>query len=248
MARKKKRKRRPLEPKKAGNEPGIFNPAFDGLLSLKREDLSQPEKQVNLEPSETKREPDEARDFLKAMLDVEPLPGGKKRVVRMPNLNVKPAHSVRNDELETMTHLFDLVSGIAEMDVTCSDEYIEGCVHGFSRKLMDRLRKGEFPVQEHLDLHGLTKPEAEAKVRGFLLQSHQLGLRCVLLIHGRGLNSEDHIPVLKERLPVWLSRGPVRKIVLAFSTARPYDGGTGAVYVLLKRQKGKARFRLNTPI
>jgi DNA-nicking Smr family endonuclease len=56
-------------------------------------------------------------------------------------------------------------------------------------------------------------------------------------VHGRGLNSENHIPILKERLPVWLNRGPINKIVLAFSTARPYDGGAGAVYVLLKKFK-----------
>jgi DNA-nicking Smr family endonuclease len=104
---------------------------------------------------------------------------------------------------------------------------------------MQRLKKGQFPIQDYVDLHGLTKQEAEIRVRDFLLQSQRLGLRCVLVVHGRGLNSENHIPVLKERLPAWLSRGPVKKLVLAFSTARPYDGGTGAIYVLLRR-RGRA--------
>ena len=67
----------------------------------------------------------------------------------------------------------------------------------------------------------------------------KLGLRCVLIVHGRGLNSPDSIPVLKERLPVWLNRGSARKIVLGFATARSYDGGTGAIYVLLRRRKVK---------
>jgi len=89
-----------------------------------------------------------------------------------------------------------------------------------------------------VDLHGLTKQDAEIRIRDFLLQSNRLGLRCVLVVHGRGLNSEDHIPVLKERLPLWLSRGPIKKIVLAFSTAMPYDGGTGAIYILLRKAKG----------
>ena len=75
-------------------------------------------------------------------------------------------------------------------------------------------------------------------IRDFLLKNYQLGLRCVLVVHGRGLNSENHIPVLKERLPIWLTKGPVKKIVMAFSTAMPYDGGTGAIYVLLRKQKG----------
>jgi DNA-nicking Smr family endonuclease len=140
--------------------------------------------------------------------------------------------------LEAVAHLFDLVSGAVEMDITFTDEYIEGSVHGFSRKLMQKLKNGQFPVQDYVDLHGLTKPEAETRVRDFLIQSHRLGRRCVLVVHGRGLNSENHIPVLKEQLPLWLGRGPVRKIVLAFSTAKPYDGGTGAIYVLLRTGKG----------
>jgi len=121
------------------------------------------------------------------------------------------------------------------MDITFSDEYIEGAVRGFNRKMMDRLKKGRFPVQDYVDLHGLTKHAAEEMVREFLLQSRQRGLRCVLVVHGRGLNSENQIPVLKERLPLWLSRGAIRKIVLAFCTARPYDGGTGAIYILLRK-------------
>ncbi|MCP4668612.1 MAG: hypothetical protein GY849_19900 [Deltaproteobacteria bacterium] len=102
---------------------------------------------------------------------------------------------------------------------------------------MQKLKKGQFPVQDYVDLHGLTKEAAEIKVRDFLIHSQGRGLRCVLVVHGRGLNSENHIPVLKERLPLWLSRGPVRKMVLAFATARPYDGGTGAIYILLRTRR-----------
>nr|MBC8466503.1 Smr/MutS family protein [Deltaproteobacteria bacterium] len=136
-------------------------------------------------------------------------------------------------------HLSDLVSGTAEMDITFSDEYIEGSVKGFDRKLMQRLKDGLFPVQDYVDLHGLKKHEAESIIKDFLIRSHRIGLRCVLVVHGRGLNSENHIPVLKKRLPIWLSRGPVKKIILAFSTAKPYDGGTGAIYILLKRLRGR---------
>jgi len=177
--------------------------------------------------------------FLKAVEDVEPLTSPKTIVTRYPDVSIRPPHPAPNEELEAMTQLWELVHGSADMDISFSDEYIEGSIRGFDKKLMRRLRKGEFPIQDYLDLHGLTKREAEARVRNFLIKSYGLGLRCVLLIHGRGLNSEDHIPILKERIPVWLSRGPVRKFVLAFSTARPYDGGTGAIYVLLRRKKGQ---------
>ena len=97
------------------------------------------------------------------------------------------------------------------------------------------MKRGKIPVQDYIDLHGYTKKDAEERVRRFLIDSQRRGLSCVLIIHGRGLNSPDSIPILKERLPVWLNRGPVRKIVLAFSSARPYDGGTGALYVLLRK-------------
>ncbi|MBW1705156.1 MAG: Smr/MutS family protein [Deltaproteobacteria bacterium] len=238
MARRKKRKRHSQRQKTQKKETAAFNRAFKGLVSLEKkseEALKEPEKKI---PPEPDGEPDEVRYFLEAMSDVKPLPGSRKTVTRIPNPNMRPAHPVRDDELEGMAHLSDLVSGAAEMDITFSDEYIEGSVHGFSRKLMRKLKKGRFPVQDYVDLHGLTKQDAEMRIRDFLLQSNRLGLRCVLVIHGRGLNSEDHIPVLKERLPIWLSRGPVKKIVLAFSTAMPYDGGTGAIYILLRKAKG----------
>ena len=171
------------------------------------------------------------------MSGVEPLKGPRKKIGLSTDINIWPPHSAPDDELEAVAHLSDLVSGAADLDFTFSDEYIEGSVRGFDRKLMGKLRKGQFPVQDHVDLHGLTKQEAEARTHRFLRESYMLGLRCVLVVHGRGLNSENHLPVLKERLPIWLNRGPVRKIVLAFSTAMPYDGGTGAIYVLLKRGK-----------
>jgi DNA-nicking Smr family endonuclease len=211
MTRRKKRKKQSYGQKASKKKPVIFNPAFDGLISLNKRDKKMSREQEKLEPPQPKEKPDETRIFLEAMSD--------------------------DDDLEVMAHLSDLVSGIAEMDFTFSDEYIEGSVHGFSRKLMKRLKKGQIPIQDYVDLHGLTKQKAETRIRDFLIQSQQLGLRCVLVVHGRGLNSEDHIPVLKERLPVWLTRGPVKKSVLAFSTAMPYDGGTGAIYVLLRKPK-----------
>jgi DNA-nicking Smr family endonuclease len=135
-----------------------------------------------------------------------------------------------------MARLHDLVKGATELDITLTDEYIEGSIKGISRKLMKTLKKGEFPVQDYIDLHGLTSKEAEIRVRDFLLQSFRRGFRCVLIVHGRGLNSQDNLAVLKGKLPTWLAKGPTRKIVLAFATARPYDGGPGAVYVLLRKR------------
>lgn len=241
MARRKKRKPRQAPTRKA-KEPAAFNPLLNDVHHLKKwigKDNEVNNEQVHTEPNTEEIEPTESEIFLKAVQDVKPLTGTRAIVTRYPDLSKKPPHPAPNEELEAMTHLWELVHGSGDMDISFSDEYIEGSVRGFDRKLIRRLRRGEFPVQDYLDLHGLTKREAEVRVREFLVRSYGMGLRCVLVIHGRGLNSEDHIPILKERIPVWLSRGPVRKLVLAFSTARPYDGGTGAIYVLLRRKKGK---------
>ncbi len=237
MPRKKKRKRTKQKGKPVKNEVELFNPAFSNLALIRKEEKKVPQAPVRPKRPRKSRESDEARYFLEAMSDVEPIEGEKNRFATRPDPGVRPAHPVKNDELEVMAHLSDLVSGAAGIDITFTDEYIQGCVQGFSPKLMQKLKRGQFPVQDYVDLHGLTKEEAEIKVRDFLIKSQGLGLRCVIVVHGRGLNSENHIPVLKERLPLWLSRGPVRKIVLAFATARPYDGGTGAIYILLRTRR-----------
>ncbi|RJR20447.1 MAG: DNA mismatch repair protein MutS [Desulfobacteraceae bacterium] len=240
--RKKKRKKTGAFGKRSVSSEGeeIFNPiksvAVDISKPLDAHPLIQPESSYSAVSKDK-----DSELFLEAMNGVTPISGLNRRFTPSPRLNIKPVHPAPDDELEAMAHLSDLIGGQTEMDITFSEEYIEGCVQGFSRDLMKRLRNGQFPLQSHLDLHGLTKQEAEARVRDFLLDSFRLGRRCVLIVHGRGLNSENNIPVLKERIPIWLARGPAKKIVLAFSTARPYDGGTGAVYVFIRKQRAKPR-------
>lgn len=141
----------------------------------------------------------------------------------------------QSDEAEAYAQLSDLVAGGGTFDISDSDEYIEGLASGLDRRLMARLRRGDYAVQGHVDLHGLTREEARVKVDEFMHDSRIHGCRCILIIHGRGLNSKDQIPVLKEALRVWLTRGRIARHVLAFATARPTDGGAGAVYVLLRR-------------
>lgn len=233
----KKRMMKKLKPKERARKEGTFHPAFESLDSLVKKNKKRDQIEKRPHSEEVKKSQDENLIFIEAMKDVEPLSSPGKTIARKPNLDMKPAHPAPDDELEAMAYLSDLVAGNAEMDITFSDEYIEGSVPGFDKKLMKKLRNGHFPVQDYIDLHGMTRELAKTRVREFLLASYNSGFRCVLIVHGRGLNSENHIPVLKERLPAWLSRGPVKKIVLAFSTARPYDGGTGAIYILLRKSR-----------
>ncbi len=147
----------------------------------------------------------------------------------------EPIPPVRTDEAEAIAQLADLVAGRIEFDFSAHDEHIEGIAQGLDKRLVKRLRQGHFAVQAHLDLHGKTRVEARELVEQFILASRQRGLRCVLIIHGRGLNSYEQIPVLKENLKVWLAKGRIARSVLAFCSARPTDGGVGAVYVLLRK-------------
>lgn len=151
---------------------------------------------------------------------------------RTREVSVKPPptdHDVVVGELEK------LVSGQGDFDIVWSDEHIEGIASGIDRRMLKKLRKGEFSRRAHLDLHGKTRKEARPMVQEFLTDSRRRGHRCVLIVHGRGLNSKDRVPVLKDSLRIWLTRSGISKSVLAFCSARPVDGGLGAVYVLLRR-------------
>ncbi|MBN1626705.1 MAG: Smr/MutS family protein [Deltaproteobacteria bacterium] len=221
----------------------IFHPAFEGLEGAFKKYPAPATQQQPLKPQKMEKAPEDSEIFVQAMSGVVPL---EKKVGIKPSAHGKktsPPYPAPDVEQEVMDHLRDLVNGTAEMDITFSDEYIEGSISGVDRNTIRRLKRGQIPIQDHIDLHGLTQREAEIRVREFLINSQARGLQCVLIVHGRGLNSPDSIPVLKERLPVWLNRGPARKIVKAFSSARPYDGGTGAIYVLMRRHKAQGTGR-----
>ena len=99
-------------------------------------------------------------------------------------------------------------------------------------KVLKDLRRGRYSIQDELDLHGLTANEARVMLREFMHDVLLEGHRCVRIVHGKGLRSGPGGPVLKVKLNKWL---PQWDEVLAFTTAPPRDGGTGALYVLLAR-------------
>jgi DNA-nicking Smr family endonuclease len=96
--------------------------------------------------------------------------------------------------------------------------------------VLRKLRRGEYRMQREIDLHGLTVAEAKAALRQFLVAALEQQVRCVRIIHGKGLRSGHRGPVLKTAVNAVLRRSDA---VLAYVSARPVDGGTGAVYVLL---------------
>ena len=103
--------------------------------------------------------------------------------------------------------------------------------NGLNRMTLRKLRHGEWPIQDELDLHGLTNDEARKLLAGFLHSAAQGGLRCVNVIHGKGWRSEGRDGILKVNSRHWLTQHPQ---VLAFCEAPANAGGGGAVRVLLK--------------
>jgi DNA-nicking Smr family endonuclease len=103
---------------------------------------------------------------------------------------------------------------------------------GVPQRAWRHFRRGHYAIEAELDLHGHTVPQARERVVEFLRRAQLHGRRCVRIIHGKGHSSAGRIPVLKGKVNGWLRR---MDAVLGFCSARPNDGGTGAVYVLLKR-------------
>ncbi len=185
------------------------------------------------EPPPAPREPTEEELWRTATTGARPVERGPDRVAPPPPRGAPEAFW--HPDLEAVDALRAIVSGEAPFDLSDGDEFIEGRVAGVSHDIVRKLRRGEFAVQGHVDLHGLTREEAKRAVEAFLRAARSGGKRCVLVVHGRGLHSKDQLPVLKDALRTWLSTARFSRHVLAFATARPADGGAGAIYVLLRR-------------
>ncbi len=111
-----------------------------------------------------------------------------------------------------------------------------GAAIGVDRRLAERLRRGQLPIEARIDLHGLTQDEAHARLAAFLAAAAPAGRRCVLVITGTGAWREGG-GVLRESVPRWLNEARLRPLVLAIARAQPRHGGGGALYVLLKRRR-----------
>ncbi len=178
--------------------------------------------------------------LLRQALDgVRPMGGtGAERIAVQPVV----VRNIVSEDAEVLAELSDLVSGHGAFELTETEEYLEGARVGLDPRLVSRLRRGDFSMQAHIDLHGMTQLDAKAALTEFILESVRKGRRAVLVVHGRGLRSPGGRPVLKHATAQWLSHGTIGGYVLAFTTARVYDGGAGAVWVLLRRERKRGKF------
>jgi DNA-nicking Smr family endonuclease len=171
---------------------------------------------------------DERRLFRESVGRVRPLAHQ-----RQPPARPKPAPVPRQSQLDAEQALREMAEGLLDPAVIETGEELNYARPGLQHQVFRRLRRGQFAVAAELDLHGMNTADARAAVAGFLADCIAANRRCVRIIHGKGYGSPERKPVLKGMLNQWLKH---RREVLAFCSARPVDGGTGAIYVLLARQ------------
>lgn len=165
--------------------------------------------------------------FRRTMADVRPLPA----VDRISSATSRKSAPRRN----TASTAESVKTGFIPREYAphiAPEESLFFARSGLQQRLLRRLKRGDITPQMKLDLHGCTIAEAGEELAAFLSEAQKTGLHCVSVIHGKGYRSSDGRPVLKTQVNYWLRDSPS---VLAFSSAQPRDGGTGAVYVLLRR-------------
>ena len=125
------------------------------------------------------------------------------------------------------------LSGTAEFDIeqVGIEDSLSFISPGLQHNVLKKLRKGQFGLDAEIDLHGLNSNEAKRQLLHFLHDNVEEGCRCVHIVHGKGYRSNDNHPILKNNINLWLRQ---HKDVQAFCSAPPKDGGTGAVFVLLR--------------
>jgi len=167
--------------------------------------------------------------FQNTVGEVQPLKGAQNRrwhELALPEpLPVQRELDEERVLLESISDEFDVAT---LLDV---DDQLSFRRPGIGVDVTRRLRAGHWSIQRQLDLHGLRTDEAREALGAFIRLAHRTGLRCVRVVHGKGLGSPGKTPVLKSRVQRWLVQ---KKEVLAFVQARPAEGGAGALVVLLQ--------------
>jgi DNA-nicking Smr family endonuclease len=225
-----------------GVSAAVRREGLAGLSSLKdtlRSDAEQREIE-HIAAARAKRETvADADEFRRTVGEVEALrTPPRTTLTRVPPPPV-PLQSRRDEEAVLQEALSDEYDPESLLDI---DETLSYYRPGISQEVVKKLRRGAWIVQAQLDLHGMRREEAREALADFIRESMKRGLRCLRVIHGKGLGSIGREPVLKGKVRAWLVQ---KSEVIAFCQARPHDGGAGAVLVLL--QPGGAPRHHNHP-
>ncbi len=210
------------------------------LLQSRQIQLPKQTKRSGSNPMEDLTPQQEEELFYEAMKGVTPIPK-ENRVGKGPKITVPPKFREK-EESEALSRLIHLIKYGKGFNLMDTPEYIEGTGYHIHPDVARRLHRGDFSIQAHIDLHGLRVEEAKEAFEEFLKWAVTHNKRGLLIIHGRGLSSPSE-PVLKKKVVEWLTHGPWRKWVVAYSSARKCDGGLGATYVLLRGHPVTKRLR-----
>ncbi len=174
------------------------------------------------------REDRERRLFELAVGPVQPLRVARRAQHTPEPVQPHPFQRLRDEQAvmrEALSDDFDVET------LLHTDDMLSYRVPRLGADVVRKLREGRWSIQRHLDLHGLRTDEAREALGRFIREAHHSGLRCVRVVHGKGLGSPGRTPVLKGRVHRWLVQ---KHEVMAFVQARPADGGAGALVVLLR--------------
>lgn len=168
-------------------------------------------------------------DFFSAFKDVKPLNG--KKCIAPP----EPEQIIVQKNPAPL--LYDFEEGKLEFSLSENTDHVQCNILGLDLLTLGKLQNRHFNPEAHLDLHGLKAKEAFHALVNFMRNAYLRDMRCVLLITGKGLNSYDNKPFLRSKVSTWLIEAPFKFFVLAFCTAKAEDGGSGALYILLRKKR-----------
>ena len=166
--------------------------------------------------------------FLSSIGDVTPLDASDRIEPVFQAPRPIPVQRIADEKLALRESLSDEFSVESLLE---TDEALSYTKEGIGPDVVRKLRRGHWVIQDQIDLHGMRRDEAREMIVEFLRQAALRGIRCVRIVHGKGLGSVNNEPVLKKLVHKWLVQ---RSDVIAFCQAKPADGGSGAVVVLLK--------------
>jgi DNA-nicking Smr family endonuclease len=233
-----------MKPRKSSSTSNSFQ-ELKSLLEAKAISLPLCHK-LRVAHSESKRSPEEEeRLFLEAMEGVIPISSEHclERIFQIRRPEIRPWEDPeKREDAEALSQLTGLVKKGAGFNILDTPEYIEGTGYNVPPEVARRLHRGNYSIQAHVDLHRLSAHDAKEVFERFLRWTVITGKTGVLIIHGRGFSSPSE-PVLKNKVIEWLTRGPWRKWVIAYSSARPCDGGAGATYILLRQRPISKRLK-----
>lgn len=198
------------------------------LTAFQSEQVAQRQAQAQARQRALRQADRDRQLFRQAVGAVRPLPRSNRASADPQPPDPLPLQHWADEERVLQEAMSDEFDASTLLD---TDDQLSFRRKGIGRDVVHKLRAGHWSIQCQIDLHGLRTDEAREALGTFIRQAHRQGLRCVRVVHGKGLGSPGRTPVLKGKVHSWLVQ---KNEVLAFVQARPAEGGAGALVVLLR--------------